>query len=162
MAPLARSVTIAALAALALAPSASAERALGIVSPSSLIAFDTATPATATITKIINLGSGETVLGIDKRPAVPGQVMIWTVPAGTIGSATMKAYTLDPATGIATVVGSGAATASPPGAADVKTGFDFNPLVDRVRVALSNNENFRMNPNNGTLAGDDTNITYGA
>lgn len=152
-------VVVAALAALMLAPAASAERALGIVSPSSLISFDTATPNTATITKIINLGTGETVLGIDKRPAT-GQIFIWTVPTGAVASAPVSTYALDPTTGIATLVGT--TVAGVPAAADIKTGFDFNPLVDRTRVAGSNNGNYRINPNTAQVAGFDTNLTYGA
>ncbi len=158
MGSLARSVVVAAFAALALAPAASAERALGLVSPSSIVAFDTAAPGTATITKIINLGPGETVIGIDKRPAT-GQIFIITVPVGAAANAQIRTYTLDPATGIATLVGTIPA-ATVPGAADIKTGFDFQPLVDRMRVNPSNDANFRVNPNNAALSGIDTNLTY--
>ena len=35
------------------------------------------------------------------------------------------------------------------------TGVDFNPVVDRLRVVNAGNENFRVNPTNGSLAGDD-------
>src|SRR5215210_8552008 len=48
------------------------------------------------------------------------------------------------------------------GAGDVPTDIDFNPVVDRVRVVNSANANFRINPNNGALAGDDVNLTYNA
>jgi uncharacterized protein DUF4394 len=37
-------------------------------------------------------------------------------------------------------------------------GIDFNPTVDRVRVVNDGDENLRLNPNNGGLAGDDTNL----
>ena len=58
---------------------------------------------------------------------------------------------------MATLVG---ATAAPlPGAGDIPTGFDFNPTVDRMRYVNTNFENARFNPNNGALAGDDTNLT---
>src|SRR4030095_995790 len=57
----------------------------------------------------------------------------------------------------ATFVGSVPGTL--PGAADVPAGYDFNPTVDRIRLAFSNDENGRLNPNNGSLAGDDTNLT---
>jgi hypothetical protein len=49
-----------------------------------------------------------------------------------------------------------------PGAADAPSGFDFNPTVDRIRFVNANDENARLNPNNGSLAGDDTNITPAA
>jgi hypothetical protein len=42
-----------------------------------------------------------------------------------------------------------------PGAANVASGFDFNPAVDRIRIVNANDENFRVNPNNGSLSGDD-------
>ena len=42
------------------------------------------------------------------------------------------------------------------------TGADFNPVVDRLRVVNAGNENFRINPNNGALSGDDANLTYTA
>jgi hypothetical protein len=35
-------------------------------------------------------------------------------------------------------------------------------LVDRLRIVESNNENFRVNPGSGALAGDDPNLTYTA
>jgi hypothetical protein len=106
---------------------------------------------------IVGLGASETVLGIDKRPAT-GQIFIWTVPAGSAANAVVRTYTLDPATGVATLVGSVPGTV--PGAVDLKTGFDFQPIVDRIRVVVSNNENFRINPNNAQLSGDDVNLTY--
>jgi Domain of unknown function (DUF4394)/Thrombospondin type 3 repeat len=63
-------------------------------------------------------------------------------------------------TATATFVGSIAG--SVPGAADVPTGADFNPVVDRLRVVNQGNESFRINPNNAALAGDDVNLTYSA
>jgi hypothetical protein len=151
-------VAVAALAALMLAPAASAERALAIVSPTTLVAFDTAAPGTATVRKIVNLGAGESVIGIDKRPAT-GEIIIITVPAGAAANALINTYSLNPDTGSATFVGSIPAL-TVPGAADIPTGLDFQPLVDRMRVTPSNNENFRINPNNGALSGNDPDLTY--
>ena len=42
------------------------------------------------------------------------------------------------------------------------TGADFNPVVDRLRVVNSGNENFRVNPNNAALSGNDTDLSYTA
>ena len=47
-------------------------------------------------------------------------------------------------------------------AGDQATGIDFNPVVDRIRVVNAANENFRINPNNGSLAGNDTDLTFTA
>jgi Domain of unknown function (DUF4394) len=76
-----------------------------------------------------------------------------TVPAGIVTNALVRTYTLDPSTGAATFVGSIPNTVS--GAGDYPLGMDVNPSVDRIRMALSNDENFRINPNTGSLAGDD-------
>jgi hypothetical protein len=93
------------------------------------------------------------------RPAT-GQLFLITVPTGSAANAVIRSYTVDPATATATFVASIPAVVA--GAADVPTGADFNPVVDRLRVVNSNNENFRINPNNGLLAADDVNLTYTA
>jgi hypothetical protein len=69
-------------------------------------------------------------------------------------------YAIDPATGVATLVGTIAGLL--PGAGDVPTGMDFNPAVDRIRYVNANDENARLNPLNGTLAGNDTDLTPAA
>jgi hypothetical protein len=40
-------------------------------------------------------------------------------------------------------------------------GIDFNPTVDRIRIVTSEEQNRRANPNNGTVAGTDTNLAPG-
>ena len=149
--------SFATLAAAALAPVAQAERALGVVSPDTLVSFDTATPGSLLMRQITGLGATETVLGIDKRP-LDGAVLISTVPRGSVATATIRTYVLNPDTGAATLVGT--VPGSLPIAGDRPTGYDFQPIVDRIRFVQSNNENGRINPTNGTLAGDDTNLTF--
>ncbi len=39
-------------------------------------------------------------------------------------------------------------------------GFDFNPVVDRMRVVSDAEQNLRLNPNTGGVAGVDTNLAY--
>src|SRR5436190_1807291 len=80
-------------------------------------------------------------------------------PVGVATSAQLRMYSVNPLTGAATVFGNILA-GTVPGAGDVDTGYDFNPTVDRIRVVNENNANFRLNPNNGTLAGSDTNLTF--
>jgi hypothetical protein len=139
---------------------ASADPAAGITGSADLALFDTANPAGVTSRPITGLQTGtEKVVGLDSRPAT-GQLFLITVPTGAVANALVRSYTLDPATATATFVGSIPSTV--PGAADAPTGADFNPVVDRLRVVNANNENFRINPNNGALAGDDTNLTYTA
>ena len=70
---------------------------------------------------------------------------------------TSRLYTIDLTSGVATQVG-----ASPFAAALSGTnfGFDFNPVVDRVRVVSDADQNLRLNPNNGALAATDTALAY--
>jgi hypothetical protein len=151
-----------ALAALAVVvpAAASADPAAGITGTADLALFDTANPAGLTSRPITGLQTGtERAVGLDMRPAT-GQLFVITVPVGVVANATVRSYFVDPATAAATFVASIPGTV--PGAADVATGADFNPVVDRLRVVNANNESFRINPNNGTLAGDDVNLTYNA
>ena len=149
-------------AAAALTPAAAAaEPAAGITGTADLALFDTANPAGLTSRPITGLQtSTETVVGLDFRPAT-GQLFLITVPTGTAANAPIRSYSVDPATATATFVAIIPAN-TVPGAADVPTGADFNPVVDRLRVVNAGNENFRINPNNGALAGDDVNLTYTA
>jgi hypothetical protein len=139
---------------------ASADPAAGITGTADLALFDTANPAGLTSRPITGLQTpAETVVGLDFRPAT-GQLFLATVPTGVAANATIRSYTLDPATATATFVGTIPGTV--PGAADSPTGTDFNPVVDRLRVVNAGNENFRINPNNGTLSGNDVDLTYTA
>jgi hypothetical protein len=139
---------------------AGAEPAAGITDVMDLVTFDTATPSDLRIRPITGLQTAsETAIGIDTRPAT-GELFVATVPVGSAAAATVRTYKVDPVTAAATFVGSVPGTV--PGAGDRPTGMDFNPLVDRIRLVQSNNENFRVNPNNGALAGDDPTLTYTA
>ena len=134
--------------ALSVSP-AGAELIYVIAGGTTLIAFDSATPGTSTSVSITGLQVGEAILGIDLRPAT-GQLY-------ALGS-TSRLYTINPAIGVATQVGSaGAFTLS-----GTSFGFDFNPSVDRIRVVSDTGQNIRLNPNDGTLTATDTNLTYAA
>ncbi len=118
-----------------------------------LIKFNSATPSVVTtIGAITGLVGGDTIVGIDIRPAT-GQLF------GLGGGS--RLYTIDTATAIATQVGADGQFVLPPGQS---FGFDFNPVVDRIRVTSDLEQNFRLNPNNGTRPGnvDDTTLTYPA
>jgi putative cell wall-binding protein len=41
-------------------------------------------------------------------------------------------------------------------------GFDFNPMVDRIRIVTSADDNLRVNPNDGALVMADGDLTYAA
>jgi hypothetical protein len=129
----------------------------GIVPGNGLIRFDSATPGTVTtIGTVSGLGANETIRGIDFRPR-SGQLYATTVATGSSANSVLRTYVLDPHTGAATFIGATAAALA--GAGDVPTGYDFNPTVDRIRYVNTNDENARLNPNNGSLAGNDTDLT---
>jgi hypothetical protein len=152
---------VATLAVALLVPSAAmAVPAAGLTDQSTLVTFDTGTPSAMTPKPITGLQTGaERVVGIDARPAT-GELFAITVPVGVVTSAIVRTYAVDPATGAANFIGSIPGTV--PGARDSATGVDFNSAVDRIRFVNDGNENFRINPNNGSLAGNDPDLTYTA
>lgn len=114
-----------------------------------LLRFDEATPGSIqTQSQITGLQSGESVLGIDFRPAT-GQLY-------ALGS-TSRVYTIDPATGAATEVGSGPFT---PALSGSEFGMDFNPVVDRIRVVSDTGQNLRLHPDTGAVAAVDAALNY--
>jgi hypothetical protein len=120
----------------------------GVTSTNVLLTFDSATPGTTTSVAITGLQAGENVLGIDLRPAT-GQLY-------ALGS-TSRLYTINPATGAATQVGTGTFS---PALVGTSFGFDFNPVVDRIRVVSDADQNFRLNPDTGAVVATDTNLAY--
>lgn len=88
---------------------------------------------------ISGLQSGETILGIDFRPAT-GQLY-------GLGSSS-RIYIINPETGTARAIGAGPFT---PALEGTVAGFDFNPTVDRIRVVTSTGQNLRLNPETGTV-----------
>jgi hypothetical protein len=111
-----------------------------------LLAFDAASPGTVTSVAITGLEAGESIVGIDTRPAT-GEV-IGIGLAGTAG----RVYRIDRASGAATQIGDPFTVAAPSPAWSV----DFNPTVDRIRLIAATGGNYRINPNNGVLAATDT------
>jgi hypothetical protein len=136
-----------------------AEEAVAIVANNTLLIFDTNNLGTTTARPVIGLGTNETIRGIDYR-ATTGELQACTVTTGSVANSVIKTYRIDHTTGIANLVGTTSIGLA--GAADVPTGFDRNPVVDRMRYVNTNDENARLNPNNGTLAGNDTDLTPAA
>lgn len=127
-----------------LAGSAQAALIVGIDDSSgqTLIAFDSASPGTLLAgVAISGLQSNETIKGIDLRPS--------TNQLFALGS-TSRLYTINPLTGVATQVGSGPFAPTLSGS---NFGFDFNPVLDRIRVVSNTGANYVLNPNDGTAAG---------
>jgi hypothetical protein len=126
------------------------------LSGSNLTSFDPTNPAAGTTIAITGVSAGETLVGIDVRPA-NGRLYSLGVDA-VADTATL--YVIATQTGVATPVG-------PPISAIgdlpfVGYGMDFNPQVDRIRITTDSGLNFRINPNNGALAGLDPNINGAA
>jgi hypothetical protein len=122
---------------------------IGLTTTDALVTFDSETlDAIASNVPITGLASGESLLAIDRRPA-DGVLY-------GLGSSS-RIYTINTTTGVATAV---SATPFFPPLSGAAFGFDFDPLTDQIRVVSSNGTNFRLNPNNGTLAGSDSPLVY--
>jgi len=127
--------------------------AFAVTSTGRLVSFGRATPGTlATANALTGLLAAESVVGIDVRPA--DGVLYALTSAGRV-------YTLDPATGVATLratLTADPADATLPYAALVGTSFgvDWNPVVDRLRVVSDLGQNLRINVDTGLTTTDDT------
>jgi Domain of unknown function (DUF4394) len=93
------------------------------------------------------LASGESLIGIDFRPA---NGVLYGV--GRIGGDPMgQLYTIDTDHALASAVGPRAIPL-----AGQAFGFDFNPVPDRLRIVSDTGMNIRVNPDTGAVAGVDT------
>jgi hypothetical protein len=117
------------------------------VGGTSLYSFGIDSPgSTNFINTVTGLPSGESMVGIDFRPAT-GQ--LYGLSSGG------KLYTIDTGTGAATAIGGTGAELN-----GSFFGVDFNPTVDRIRVTSSNNQNLRMHPTTGNVAFTDINLAF--
>ena len=133
-----------------------------------LARFDTSSPDTIDQTvAVTGIGPGEQLRGIDFRPATGELYALAITP--TAGDDKGSIYTVDPQTGVATLLGPGPFSTAL--AAGSQYAFDFNPAVDRIRIANGQDQSLRVNPNNGALvqfdtplnnASDDEEVTGGA
>jgi hypothetical protein len=143
-------LALAAASALAVPGAASAAEAFyGVTQDNQLVAFQSDNVLNVQPTHAITgLPGGESIVGLDVRPA-NGQLY-------ALGK-TSRLYVINPRTGAARQVG---ATPFIPALAGTGFGFDFNPTVDRIRVTSDADQNLRLNPDDGTVAGVDTNLAY--
>ena len=133
---------------IAIAGEASALVVYGLTDANSLVRFDSASPGTVNSTvAVTGLTAGAALLGIDFRPA-NGQLY------GV--SSDSRLYTINLSSGVATAIGSaGAFTLN-----GTSFGYDFNPVPDRIRVTSDADQNLRLHPITGALAGTDTLLAY--
>ncbi|HEX4895243.1 MAG TPA: DUF4394 domain-containing protein [Solimonas sp.] len=121
-----------------------------VTSANRVVSFDLAQRSLRTALAITGLQTGETVVGVDRRPNGGGLIAL-----GSTG----RLYSLDGSTGAATLIA--ALTADPTDASAPFTaldgtafGIDFNPVVDRLRVISNTGQNLRINVANGQTITD--------
>ncbi len=124
------------------------------VGTADLIRFNTSAPG-MTSTPVPVITAGETLVGVDYRPAT-GQ--LYGLGVSAAGAGTL--YRIDPQTGAVAVVGTvtPAAAMPDPALATSGFGFDFNPTVDRIRVVTSSGQSFVIDPNTGTVTTNNATI----
>jgi hypothetical protein len=112
-----------------------------------LLTFNSAKPQKILSSLLVSgLEPGETLLGIDFRPAT-GELY----GLASMGTAD-RLYKIDPASGAATAV---SATPLDPGLVGTSFGFDFNPVPDRLRLVTDVDQNLRVNPITGAVVDTD-------
>lgn len=137
------------LSGLTILPPANDQPALALDNANAVVRFNVSTPGTVTTQATSGLVAGETLVGLDFRPAT-GQLFGLGINAA---ANTGTVYLIDPQTGALSVVGGGGSVAftdgiNPIDLPDPATsgyGFDFNPTADRIRVTTSTGLNFRLN-----------------
>ncbi len=116
-----------------------------------LVSFNAGTPGVINSSRAIKgLARGENIVGIDFRPAT-GQLFAV--------SSINRLHIINPDTATAAPVG---AAPFNPGLSGVNFGVDFNPVPDRIRLVSDADQNLRLNPNNGALAGVDGTLAFDA
>lgn len=140
------------LAVLAAAPARAGDRLVASDGAQELVVFDSDDPLHATVMPLTGLADGETVLGLDTRPATRDLYLL---------GSTSRVYVVDAATGACTPLGPGPFTPLLNGRF---FGFDFNPTVDRIRVTSDVDQNLRLIPagvaGEGTVASTDGSLAY--
>ena len=104
-----------------------------------LISFDPSNPADASSTEVT--GVEGFLLGIDTRPA---NGAIYSIDTQN------NIYTIDAESGEATYV----STLDTPFEGGIISGFDFNPVADRLRLVGDNDQDFRINVDTGEVTVD--------
>jgi hypothetical protein len=115
-----------------------------------LINFQSGNPWAFNSRPITGMQMGENALGIDFRPAPPlGRLYV-------LGSTGTIYLVSNPGLGAATAVGMAPFAML----AGSNFGFDFNPVVDRIRIVSDANENLRVHPDTGALVMADGALAY--
>ncbi|RFS15012.1 DUF4394 domain-containing protein [Emticicia sp. C21] len=115
----------------------------GIDESNNLLIFNVTKAGTPVSKAITGLQNGETILGIDMRPAT-GQLY-------ALGSSS-RLYVINTASGAAAAIGTAPFATLLSG---TSFGFDFNPTVDRIRCISNTGQNLRLHPETGVIAATD-------
>lgn len=122
------------------------ERVYALTASDKLLRFDGDNPRQATKKNITGLRNGESLVGIDFRPATGPQGVLYGVGDRSY------IYTIDEDTGAAVRGLQITADGQPVALRGTSFGIDFNPTVDRLRIVSDANQNLRVNVDTGMLA----------
>jgi hypothetical protein len=132
-------------------PVLSAGDVFAVTTSNKLVSFNRDAPATVrTSMAITGMQGGENVIGIDFRPA---DGRLYAVASSG------RVYTVDTATGAATLKATLAADAADTTApftalAGTEFGVDFNPVADRLRIVGNTGQSLRINVDTGATTTD--------
>lgn len=145
-----------ALASLLYTQQATAQKIVGITQDDKIFTMANASaPGTVTTPiAITGMTAGQTVAGVDYRPAT-GELYALGYNASTTEA---QLYTINATTGAATVINSTPIMLML--GSNSAISFDFNPTVDRIRVVGANKKNYRLHPVTGTIAATDMDLAY--
>jgi Domain of unknown function (DUF4394) len=121
-------------------------RLIGLTADNQLVSFRTDRASRLRATRI--KGVDGRVVGIDVRPA---NGLLYGL------TNTDKIYTINPLTGESQLV----STLSIPFKGTIRSGIDFNPVPDRLRLVDAKGQNFRVNVDTGAVLSD-TALNYAA
>ncbi|PSB11473.1 hypothetical protein C7B62_05515 [Pleurocapsa sp. CCALA 161] len=114
---------------------------VALTDDNTLVSFDPTNPAKTDSLSVT--GVDGILLGIDTRPA---DGLIYGITTAN------NIYTIDADSGAATYV----STLNTPFEGGTISGFDFNPVADRLRLVGDNDQNFRINVDTGEVTVDGT------
>jgi hypothetical protein len=120
----------------------------GVDEAGMLVRFEETAPDKATAKPITGLLLNERILGIDFRPS---NKLLYG-----LGSSS-RLYKIDPETAAASAIGMKPFT---PALAGQSFGFDFDPASDGARVHSDVDQDMTLDPDLGTVAGVDPDLTY--
>lgn len=118
-----------------------------------IITFDSENPEyIRTLMAPTGVTMGQVIVGMDVRPAT---LELYALGYNAVNDE-YQVYTVNTTTAMLTPVGAAGIMTLGTG----RVGFDFNPVVDRIRVVSSNGSNYRVNPITGAIAANDTTLAY--